>query len=423
MLDLKAIRTNPEAFHEGLARRGAQQDLDAVLALDEEWRALTARVETLRAEQNQGSRRVGGASSPEERQRVIERLREVSDELKKAEPELARLDEELKTLTARLPNIPDPSAPDGASDEDNVEVRRWGEPPQFDFDPKDHVALGESFGMIDMERGARTSGARFAYLLGPAARIQFGLVQYGLDFAQERGFIPVVPPVLVREEAMFGTGFLPTDEAQIYVTRDDNLYLVGTSEVSLAALHAGEIFDAGSLPRRYVGYSTCFRREAGSYGKDTRGLFRVHQFDKLEMFSFVLPDDSGEEHERLLAWEEEFYQSLEIPYRVVNVCTGELGASAAKKYDIEAWLPGQQRYREITSTSNTTDYQARRLECRVRLPEGNRPVHTLNGTLSAIGRTIIALIESGQQADGSVELPKALRSYLPERDWVLRRER
>ncbi len=423
MLDLKDIRANPEPYREGLARRGVQHELDAVLALDEEWRALTVRVETLRAEQNEGSRRVGAASRPEERQEVIERLRQVSDELKKAEPELARLEEELKNVGARLPNVPDPSAPDGASDEENVEVRRWGEPPQFEFEPKDHVALGEALGMIDMERGARTSGARFAYLLGPAARIQFALVQYGLDFAQERGFTPVVPPVLVREEAMFGTGFLPTDEAQIYVTRDDDLYLIGTSEVSLAALHAGEILDAESLPRRYVGYSTCFRREAGSYGKDTRGLFRVHQFDKLEMFSFVLPDDSAEEHERFLGWEEDFYQSLEIPYRVVNVCTGELGASAAKKYDIEAWLPGQQRYREITSTSNTTDYQARRLECRVRLADGNRPVHTLNGTLSAIGRTLIALLENGQKHDGSVELPKVLQKYLPDQDWVLRPHR
>ncbi|HEX8100720.1 MAG TPA: serine--tRNA ligase [Actinomycetota bacterium] len=419
MLDLRAIRANPEPFRAALRRRGAEEDLDRVLTLDEKWRALTAHVERLRAEQNEGSRRVG-AADPSERQGLIQRLREVSDELKKTEPELAQLQEEVERVAIAIPNIPDDTAPDGQSDEDNVEVKRVGEPRRFDFEPKDHVALGESLGMFDMERGARTSGARFAYLLGPAARLQFALVQYGLAFAEERSLTPVIPPVLVREEAMFGTGFLPTDEAQIYVTRDDNLYLVGTSEVSLAALHAGEILDAESLPRRYVGYSTCFRREAGSYGKDTRGLFRVHQFDKLEMFSFVSPDDSRDEHERLLSWEEEFYGSLEIPYRVVNVCTGELGASAAKKYDIEAWLPGQGRYREITSTSNTTDYQARRLECRVRFPDGNRPVHTLNGTLSAIGRTLIALLENGQQADGSVQLPEVLRKYLPERDWVLR---
>jgi seryl-tRNA synthetase len=319
---------------------------------------------------------------------------------------------ELDGVTVRLPNPPHESVPDGVSEEDNVEVRRWGEPPSFDFEPKDHVALGEALGMIDIERGVRTSGSRFYYLTGSAVRIQFALIQYGLEFATARGFVPVVPPVLVREEPMFGTGFLPTDEAQLYVTREDNLFLVGTSEVPLAALHAGEILEPDDLPKRYLGYSTCFRREAGTYGKDTRGIFRVHQFDKLEMFSFVMPGDSWEEHDRFLAWEEEFYQSLGIPYRVVNDCTGELGAPAAKKYDIEAWMPGQGQYREITSTSNTTDYQARRLDCRVRLPEGNRPLHTLNGTLCAVGRTLIALLENGQRADGSVELPEVLRGYV-----------
>jgi seryl-tRNA synthetase len=267
--------------------------------------------------------------------------------------------------------------------------------------------------MIDVERAARTSGSRFAYLTGDAALVQFALVQHALETALRHGFVPVIPPVLVRREAMFGTGFLPTDEAQIYVTRDDDLYLVGTSEVPLAAMHATELLDEERLPIRYVGYSTCFRREAGSHGKDTRGIFRVHQFDKVEMFAFVFPEDSADEHERLLTIEEEFVQSLEIPYRVVNVCTGDLGASAAKKYDIEAWMPGQQRYREITSTSNTTDFQARRLETRVRLPEGNLTVHTLNGTLVAIGRTLIALLENGQREDGSVELPEVLRRYLP----------
>jgi seryl-tRNA synthetase len=356
---------------------------------------------------------VGSAESTEERRAVIERLRAVSDELKKLEPELARLDDELATLAERLPNVPDRSVPDGESDDDNVEIRRWGEPQTLDFEAKDHLDLGEALGIIDVGRAARTSGTRFAYLTADAVLIQFALVQHALGFALERGLVPVVPPVLVRREAMFGTGFLPTDEAQIYVTRDDELYLVGTSEVPLAALHMGEILEPELLPRRYLGYSTCFRREAGSHGKDTRGIFRVHQFDKLEMFSFVLPEESLHEHERLLGWEEEFVQSLDIPYRVVNVCTGELGASAAKKYDIEAWFPAQRRYREITSTSNTTDYQARRLECRVRLPDGNRPVHTLNGTLCAIGRTLAALLENGQREDGSVELPESLRRHLP----------
>jgi seryl-tRNA synthetase len=315
---------------------------------------------------------------------------------------------------ARLPNVPDDSVPSGQDDEDNEVVRVGPDSPRiFDFEPLDHIALGEGLGMIDLERGVRTSGSRFAYLTGDAVLIQFALIRYALDFAVPRGFVPMIPPVLVRREAMFGTGFLPTDEAQIYVTREDDLYLIGTSEVPLAAFHSGEIFEPNQLPRRYVGYSTCFRREAGTYGKDTRGIFRVHQFDKVEMFSFVLPEDSPAEHEALLAHQEEFVQSLGIPYRVVNVCTGELGPSAAKKYDIEAWLPGQQRYREITSTSNTTDYQARRMECRVRTADGNRPVHTLNGTLCAIGRMLIALLENGQQQDGSVELPEALQAYLP----------
>ena len=377
-----------------------------------------ARVEELRAEQNKGSKQVASANEGE-RAAMIERLRFVSEELKEIEPDLERIEEQLVAAAARLPNVPDESVPDGTSEEDNQVLRTVGEPPGFEFEPRDHLAIGEELGAIDVERGAKTSGARFAYLLGAAVRVQFALVQYGLEFAARHGLTPVIPPVLVREEAMFGTGFLPTDEAQLYVTREDGLYLVGTSEVSLASLHASELLDPVDLPKRYLGYSTCFRREAGTYGKDTRGIFRVHQFDKLEMFSFVLPEESRDEHERLLSIEEEWVVSLGIPYRVVNVCTGELGAPASKKYDVEAWLPGQGRYREITSASNTTDYQARRLECRVRLPGGNRPVHTLNGTLCAIGRTIIALFENGQRADGSVELPEALHPFLPERDRAL----
>jgi seryl-tRNA synthetase len=289
-----------------------------------------------------------------------------------------------------------------------------GERPSFDFEPRDHVDLGAALGIIDLERGARLSGTRFTYLLGGAVMVQFALVRYCLDRLQEKGFVPVIPPVLVREEAMYGTGFLPTDEAQLYVTRDDDLYLVGTSEVALAGLHQGELLEAGRVPRRYVGYSTCFRREAGAHGKDTRGIFRVHQFDKVEMFSFTGPEASWEEHEFLLACEEELIQGLGLPYRVANVCTGELGASAAKKYDLEVWLPGQDRYRELTSCSNTTDYQARRLGVRIRYPDGNRPAHTLNGTACAIGRTLIALLENHQREDGSVALPEALHPYLPE---------
>ena len=393
-----------------------------MLALDEEWRRLTVRVEELRAEQNRGSKDIA-ATDPLARERLIDHLREVSGELKGLEPQLARVEEELREVAARLPNVPDEAAPDGLSEEDNVEVRRWGEPPAFDFEPRDHLALGEALGLLDVERAAKTSGSRFAYLIGPAVRIQFALVQMGLDFAEARGFTPVIPPVLVREEAMFGTGFLPNDAVNIYSTREDDLYLAGTSEVPLASLHAHEILDAGELPKRYAGYSTCFRREAGTYGKDMRGIFRLHQFDKVEMYSFVLPEDSRSEHERFLGWEEEFFRSLEIPYRVVDTCTGDLGASAARKFDLEAWIPSQRKYREITSTSNTTDFQARRLDCRVRLPEGNRTVHTVNGTLCAIGRTLIALLENNQREDGSLTLPKSLHPYLPERDRVLAQPR
>ncbi|MGH2556818.1 MAG: serine--tRNA ligase [Actinomycetota bacterium] len=419
MLDLKAIREDPEPYRKALARRGAAEDLDRALALDEERRKLTVRVEELRAEQNRGSKEVA-AATPDERQEVIERLKPISETLRGLEPQLARAEDELAELLAAIPNVPDEAAPDGATEDDNVEFKRWGEPPSFGFEPRDHVELGETLGLIDIDRGARTSGARFAYLTGPAVRIQFALVQLGLQFAEARGFLPVVPPVLVREEAMFGTGFFPTDAVNIYATREDELYLVGTAEVPLAAFHAHEILEPEDLPRRYVGYSTCFRREAGTYGKDTRGIFRVHQFDKLEMFSFVLPEASRTEHEEFLAFEEEWVQSLRIPYRVVDTCLGDLGASAARKFDIEAWMPGQGKYREITSTSNTTDYQARRLEVRVRLPEANKTVHTVNGTLCAIGRILIAILENGQQEDGSVILPEILRQHLPEPLWVLR---
>ena len=420
VLDLKAIREDPEPYREALARRGAAEDLDRVLALDDERRKLTVRVESLRAEQNRGAKAVGAAKDDAERERVISDLRSVSDDLQELEPRLARVEEELAEASALLPNLLHESVPPGETEEDNAEVGKWGEPPAFDFEPQDHLRLGQALGMIDVERGARTSGSRFAYLTGPAVQIQFALMRYALDFALERGFTPVIPPVLVRQEALFGTGFLPRGGEQLYRVSDDDLYLIGTSEVSLASMHAGEILEPGALPIRYLGYSTCFRREAGTHGKDMRGIFRVHQFDKLEMFSFTLPDQSWDEHERFLAWEEEWFRSLEIPYRVVNCCVGELSASNAKRYDIEAWFPGQGRYREVTSASNTTDYQARRLESRVRLKEGIRPVHTLNGTLCAIPRTLIVLLENGQRADGSVELPLALHPYLPEGARTLR---
>jgi seryl-tRNA synthetase len=421
VLDLKAIREDPRPYRSALARRGEAlaSDVDRLLETDRRWRELTTRVEDLRAEQNRGSKEVGKAAS-EERDRLIAELRKVSEELGKLEPELDAAEEELQSLASRLPNPPHESVPEGETDDDNELVREVGVPPSFSFESKDHVELGQALGVIDLERAARTSGTRFTYLLAGAVWTQWALVRYCLDHLTGQGFVPVVPPVLVREEAMYGTGFLPTDEAQLYVTREDDLYLVGTSEVALAALHQGDILDPESLPRRYVGYSTCFRREAGAHGKDTRGIFRVHQFDKVEMFSFCDPDASWDEHEFLLSCEEELIAGLGLAYRVMNVCTGELGASAAKKYDIEVWLPGEDRYRELTSCSNTTDYQARRLEVRARYPDANRHLHTLNGTACAVGRTLIALLENFQDEAGSVTLPEALHPYLPPDQWILR---
>jgi seryl-tRNA synthetase len=414
VLDVKAIRENPGHARKALARRGMGESIDELLELDERRRELTARVEQLRAEQNRASKAIGKAHA-DERTKLIEEVSKVSAAIDQLEPELEEADHRLVDALARVPNFPDASAPDGFAEEDAVEVRRRGEPPQLGFEPRDHVALGELLGMLEVERAVRTSGSRFVYLLGDIVHVQFALVRHALDILTAKGFLPVIPPVLVREEAMFGTGFLPTDAVNIYLTREDDLYLVGTSEVSLAAFHMGEILDESSLPIRMAGYSTCFRREAGSYGKDLGGMFRVHQFDKVEMFSFTRPEDSKDEHEFLVGVEEEIVGNLDLPYRVVNIAAGDLGLAAAKKYDIEGWLPGQARYRELTSCSNCTDYQARRLQTRVRRGDGSIEVlHTLNGTATAIGRTLIAILENRQRRDGSVELPKALFPYLPE---------
>jgi seryl-tRNA synthetase len=420
MLDIKAIRDDPELFRKALARRNLGEAVDSLLEADERRRTLTARVEDLRAAQNRASKSIGGAQG-DEKQRLIDEVSLVSAELKVLEPDLETAETELADLLAKTPNIPHESAPDGFADEDAVEVRRHGEPPTFDFEPRDHVALGEILGVLDIERAVRTSGSRFVYLMGDIVLLQFALVRHALDILMAKGFVPVVPPVLVREEAMYGTGFLPTEAVNIYKTEQDDLYLVGTSEVPLAALHMDEILEEEILPRRYAGYSTCFRREAGSYGKDLGGIFRVHQFDKVEMFSFSTPESSWDELELLVSVEEEILGSLEFPYRVVNIAAGDLGGSAAKKYDIEAWLPGQGRYRELTSCSNYTDYGARRAKTRMRRTGGGVEVlHTLNGTATAIGRTLIAIMENHQQADGSVVLPEKLHPYLPVSAQVLR---
>lgn len=413
MLDVRAIREDPEPFRRGLARRNLADAVDRILDADERRRKLTARVEELRATQNRTSKAIGRAEGDEKR-RLISEVAAVSTELKGLEPELVEAEAALEALLAETPNVPHESAPDGFTDEDAVEVRRHGEPTAFGFEPRDHVALGELLGVLDTERGARTSGSRFVYLLGDLVHLQFALVRHALDILAAKGFLPVIPPVLVREEAMYGTGFLPTDAVNLYVTAQDDLYLAGTSEVPLAAYRMGEIIDEADLPMRYAGYSTCFRREAGTYGKDMGGMFRVHQFDKVEMFSFCRPEDSWDEHEFMVGVEEEIVRGLEVPYRVVNIAAGDLGGAAAKKYDIEVWLPGQGRYRELTSCSNCTDYQARRLQTRVRRSDGRvEPLHTLNGTATALSRTPIAILENHQREDGSVALPAALHPYLP----------
>ena len=371
-----------------------------MLELDERRRAVLPELEGIRAEQNAASKAIGAAKQRGEgADAAIAAMEDVAARGRSLSDDLSRIESELNDALALLPNLPDPEA----ADEDTV-IREIGEAGKTG---RDHLELAGNG--IDMETAARVSGARFAYLKGDLVMLELALVRFALETLRGHGFEPVIPPVLVREEALFGTGFLPDTEQQIYHLPDDGLYLVGTSEVSLASLHAGEVIDAGKLPLCYAGFSPCFRREAGAAGRDTRGIFRVHQFDKVEMFSFVEPSAAPAEHERLLAIEEEILQALGIPYRVVNIGVGDLGSSAAKKYDCEAWLPGQERYRELTSTSNTTDYQARRLNIRMR-PDGGKPVtlHTLNGTAVAVGRTIIALLENHQRSDGVVELPEPL---------------
>jgi seryl-tRNA synthetase len=419
VLDLRRIREDPEPARAALARRGDAAALDDLLRLDERRRELLPEVEERRARQNRASDRIAAAKrSGEDAERLIGEMREVSGELKQLEGELSEVESQREELLATIPNLPDPEAPDGETEEDAVPLREVGERPEFDFEVRDHLELGIEHGWIEMDKAAEASGSRFAYLLGDLVMVELALLRFALGLLREDGMTPVVPPVLVREGPLTGTGYFPGEREMIYEVPRDELFLVGTSEVSLAALHAGDLLGAQDLPRRYAGLSTCFRREAGAAGKDTRGIFRVHQFDKVEMFSFVRPEDSKNEHERLLGIQERILQALELPYRVVDIAVGDLGAPAARKFDCEAWIPSQSRYREITSCSNTTDYQARRLDCRFR-PEPEAPpvhVHTLNGTAIAVGRTLIALIENGQRADGSVELPGVLiEAGAPER--------
>jgi seryl-tRNA synthetase len=408
MLDVKLLREERDRVVAALARRGFDPArIDEAIDIDGRRRAAQTELDDARQEQKRLSKEMPKLQGSE-RESLRAELKTSSDRIAGLEREEASLAQRLRDAMLAIPNLPDETAPAGESD---VEIRRWGSPRTFDFPARDHVEIGAGLGIIDIDRGVRTSGSRFYYLKAGAVLLEFALVRYALDVVMRHGFTPVVPPVLVRREAMEGTGFLPTDEAQIYKTADDDLYLTGTSEVPLAALHMDEFLDYEALPTRYAGFSACFRREAGTYGKDTRGIFRVHQFDKVELFSFALPDASRDEHEFLLGIQEEILQGLEIPYRVVNIAAGELGGSAAKKYDCEGWLPGQDAFRELTSCSNCTDYQARRLTCRTRTAKGAVFVHTLNGTAVAVARMIIAILENHQQADGTVSVPEALRPF------------
>ncbi len=403
MIDLKAARQDPDAYRAALARRGAAEDFDELLAADARWRESTERAESLRAEQKKASR---GRPGPEE----LAALKELSARIENAVQEQALAAAHRDEILGRIPNLPDPTAADGMDEEDAQLVRTWGEPPVFGFEPRDHTELGSPRGWIDMARGARLSGSRFAYRIGDVAVTEMALYQYVLAKLRGKGFLTVLPPILVGERAMYGTGFLPTEESNLYRLEKDDLYLTGTSEVALAGIHSDERLEEDELPAKYAGFTTNFRREAGAAGKDTKGMFRVHQFDKVEMYVYCVPEQSKEIHEELLSYEEEIVQELGLPYRVMNISVGDLGAPAAKKYDIEAWFPVQERYREITSCSNTTDYQSRRLNIKFRRDGKLEFVHTLNGT-GATARALLSIMENFQDEGGKVTVPEVLRPF------------
>jgi seryl-tRNA synthetase len=414
MIDIKFLRENPDVVRASQKGRGEDVGIvDQVLASDELKRTAITEFEQLRAEQNLLSKSVGAAKG-DEKAALLANSKELADKVKAADAKRAEIEAQANALAMVISNILDPDAPIGG-EEDFVVIEHVGTPRDFaaaGFEPKDHVELGKLLGAIDTERGAKVSGSRSYYLTGVGALLEFALVNYAITSATKAGFTPVIPPVLVKPAAMEGTGFLGQAAENVYHLEKDDYYLVGTSEVPLAAFHMDEILDGAKLPMRYAGYSTCFRREAGSYGKDTRGIIRVHQFDKVEMFSFCKPEEAKEEHKRLLQWEKDFLNAMDIPYRVIDVASGDLGSSANRKFDIEAWIPTQSAYREVTSTSNCTEFQARRLNIRYKDSDGTKAVATLNGTLVAIPRMIVAILENHQNADGSVNVPAALQPFL-----------
>ena len=408
MLDIQFIRDNPDKVKENNKIRKCKVSVDAILDLDEKRRALISEIEKSRFELKASSKK---KPSKEE----IEKLRKLGDEIKKQEEKLAPIELSLNDLLIQLPNITHKSVPEGKDDSGNVVVKTVGKKPKFDFEVKDHADLGADLDLIDVERGAKVSGSRFWYLKGDLVMLEFALIQYAMNFMREKGFIPMLPPMLVRERAMLGTGFFPAEKNEIYKVNadEDDLYLVGTAEVPLASYHADEVIDVADKPLKYFGFSSCFRREAGTYGKDMKGILRGHQFDKVEMFVFCAEEQSWNIHEEILKIAEEFWQSLGIPYHVLNMCSGDIGSPNAKKYDIEGWFPGQNKYRELASCSNDTDFQARRLNIKYKDAEGkSKLVHTLNNTVCALGRTMIAIMENYQQKDGTIEIPEVLRKFM-----------
>jgi len=420
MIDVRLLRENPELIVKDLEKRGRQDAralVEQLVALDKKIRERGVELQELRHQRNENAdlvARLKATGAPE--QEIDARLKfgsDLGDRIPQIEKEVEELKSEFEQLFYTVPNITHESVPFGKSDEDNVEVRRWGNPVAFGFKPKDHMDIGESLGLIDTEKAAEVSGARFAYLKGDLVMMEFALVTFVMKYLVEKGFQPIIPPVLVKERMMFGTGFFPLGREDVYKVEGEDLYLAGTAEVPLAGLHMDEALAEEELPKKYAGFSSCFRTEAGAHGKDTKGIFRVHQFDKVEMFVYSKPEQSWDEHEKLIGTAEGIYQALGIPYRVVNVCSSELGPSAAKKYDLEGWLPGQGKYRELVSCSNCTDYQARRLNIKYRGKDGKlHLVHTLNSTATAIGRTLVAILENYQQEDGSVLVPEVLRQYM-----------
>ena len=401
MLDPAILKDNLEVLESNISRRNLDIDVNHLISLNEERKSLRFNAEQKRSQQKELGKQIANADK-NEKEELLNKASELSDEVKLLFEQVDKKDEEFLNQWVKIPNLISKTSPDGKSDKDNLEIKKVGKVKEIS-NPKDHLEIASKLNLIDVEKASEVSGSRFAYLFGDLVKIEFNLVSWALNKLSEKGFTPTVPPVLVRENALYGTGFFPDDAEQVYEIPNDNLYLVGTSEVPLAALHTNEIINMEELPIRYAGFSTCFRREAGTYGKDTTGIFRVHQFDKVEMFSFCNPEKSEEEHEFILSVEEELLQSLEIPYRVVDVCAGDLGASAAKKYDIEAWIPSQNTYREVTSCSNTTSFQARRLNIRAKSEGETSILHTLNGTAIAVGRILISLIENNQTEDGKVE--------------------